>query len=389
MWIDRNYAITINRMAQAFPAVLVTGPRQVGKTSLLRHYYPNHTYVSFDQPSEAERAEQNPDMFLKTGNPSILDEIQYVPSLFRHLKIAVDRGVSKGQFLLTGSQTFGLMQGVSESLAGRCAVVQMHGLSYEELKPVLPELTQEDFMVKGGYPALYSQSNLNVSDWYASYVATYLERDVRNVKQVANLRDFNRLLRAIAVRTGQILSYADLAKDVDVTPNTVKAWVSVLEASRQIYILEPYHRSLGKRLTKAPKIYMMDTGLACHLAGIQNWNQLWAAPMAGAIWETYVVTQLLKHFQSQGQDTPLWYWRSDSNEVDILIERGGRLIAMECKLTETPGADALKGINALKHFYEPGTVESAYVVCRSSLAHPVAKTDIQAVNVNELLNLIK
>ncbi len=389
MWIDRHCAKVVHRLAQGFPVVLVTGPRQVGKTSLLKHLFPKVPYYSFDQPSFAEQAEENPNLFLNTKTPVILDEIQYVPSLFRHLKIAVDKVPGKGQFFLTGSQSFSLMHGVSESLAGRCGILQMHGLSFDELHQAVPALSHEDYMVRGAYPALYADPHVDAHDWYASYVATYLERDVRNVKQVVNLRDFNRLLRAIATRTGQILSYADLAKDVDVAPNTVKAWVSVLEASRQIYIMEPYHRSLGKRLTKAPKIYLMDTGLACHLLGIQSWTQLWQSPMAGHIWETHVVTQLLKTFQNQGRgDTPLWYWRSGADEVDMLIEKGGQLLAMECKLSENPGPDSLKGLYALQRFYDQKTISQAFIVCRTVLSHPLAKSGIQAINMTDLLQAL-
>ena len=255
MWIERSYKRALLRMSKQFPAVLLSGPRQVGKTSLLKHLFPSYQFFSFDHPAVARQAEENPDVFFDSiKGPCILDEVQYVPSLFRHLKFRIDQHKKPGSFFLTGSQNFSLMQGVSESLAGRCGILQMHSLSFDELTHSDAQQKLELYIVQGGFPQLYDGTIQEKNDWYASYIATYLERDVRNIRQVGDLRDFERMLRAVAARTGQILSYADLARDVGIAPNTAKQWISVLQASGQIFLLEPYYRSLGKRLTKSPKI---------------------------------------------------------------------------------------------------------------------------------------
>lgn len=368
MWIEREWGPAVTALARAFPVVLVTGPRQVGKTSLLRRLCPKAAYVTFDDPAAARQADSNPDTFLGSlGGPAVIDEVQYVPSLFRHLKRHVDEGGRRGRFLLTGSQTFNLMQGVSESLAGRCGVLEMSTLSLREARRLDPAADDIAFLARGGFPALYTGQFERAGDFYASYLATYLERDVRNIKAVGDLRDFDRFLRAAALRSGQILSYSDLARDVGVSPNTAKSWVSVLEASGQILLLEPYHRSLGKRLVKSPKLYFMDTGLACHLVGIADAPSLLASPLAGPMFETLVVGQVVRHFQVARSRPPIWFWRTaDGHEVDLLVERGGRFTAVECKLAETPCEDAVRGFDALDRYYGKGAVARALVVCRTT-----------------------
>lgn len=370
MWIERKYSPTVLRMARQFPAVLVTGPRQVGKTSLLKHLYPKYQYVSFDVPSLARQAEETPEEFLSSiQGPVILDEIQYVPSIFRHLKVRIDRNRSPGRFLLTGSQTFPLMQGVSESLAGRCGIIDLHSLSFDEAKTSHPDFLDGDYVVRGGFPELYSGSIQKTSDWYASYVATYLERDVRNLKNVGDLRDFERFLRATAIRSGQILSYSELARDIGIAPNTAKQWLSVLVASGQIFMLEPYHRSLGKRLVKSPKLYFVDTGLLCYLVGLDNWQSLNRSPFSGAVWETHVLGQVIRHFHAKGEKPPLWFWRTGAgDEVDLLVEIGGRFIAIECKSTENPSSDDLKGFRAIQRFYGEKVLIKGVIACRTP--HP-------------------
>lgn len=391
MWIEREWTSSIASLARVFPALLVTGPRQVGKTALLRRQFPKASYVTFDDPATARQAESHPaDFFDSLSEPAILDEIQYVPSLFRVLKQRIDQDRRPGRFLLTGSQTFELMQNVSESLAGRCGIIEMSTLSWSEIRQAGAEAEPLTILVQGGFPALHAGQGIEPRDFYSSYVATYLERDVRNLKAVGSLRDFDRFLRACAIRTGQILSYSDLARDVGVAPNTAKGWISVLEASGQIRLIEPYHRSLGKRLVKSPKLCFMDTGLACRLAGIDDRAALLRSPMAGALWETWVIGQVIRQFQANRDSSPLWFWRtSQGQEVDLVIERGGRFIIAECKLAENPDAKATAGLAAFASMYGEDVVDEAMVVCRPGRHYGLGKSPkSRAVGIAELIKAI-
>jgi len=380
MWINRKYEITLKSLSEQFPVVVVTGARQVGKTSLVCRVFPDISYISLDLPSTAEQAEQNPDAFLSSqSEPLIIDEVQYAPSLFRYLKARVDADKKPGRFILTGSQNFLLMQEISESLAGRCGVLNMMNLSWREVAESFKTHGEHEYIFNGGFPELYTRPEIDPHFWHASYLSTYLERDVRNILNVGSLRDFDRFLRAVAARTAQILSYSELARDIGVAPNTAKQWISVLQASGQIILLEPYYKNLGKRLVKSPKLYMTDTGLAAFLMGFQNWESVMRHPVLGALWETYVITQVVKHYYSQGKIVPLWFWRTiQGAEVDLLIEQGGQFIAIESKYAENPDKTSLKGINALKKLYGDENLISGYIASRT--AHPYTiSSNIQAV----------
>jgi len=380
MWIKRSYENTLSRLFSQFPSVVVTGPRQVGKTSLVRKIFPDLEYVSLDLPSLAEQAEKSPNTFFRNRKePLIIDEIQYAPSVLRHLKAMIDENKRPGRFILTGSQNFPLMQGVSESLAGRCGILNMLNLSAAEVRQAFDRFDENAYLLKGGFPELYERPEIDHQLWYASYLSTYLERDVRNILNVGSLRDFDRFLRAVAARTAQLLSYSELARDVGISPNTARQWISVLQASGQIFLLEPYHRNLGKRLIKSPKIYMCDTGLALFLMGFETWDAVSRHPVVGAIWETHVVMQVVKHYQSSGKRIPLWFWRTvHGAEVDLLVERGGRFVAIENKFSENPDHATLKGIQALKKFYGGEFFEKGLIACRSPHPFPLSE-EVSAV----------
>ena len=374
MWIERDAQRKLARFARQFKVVLVTGLRQSGKTSLLTRLYPNARFVTLDDPAEAAQAQLNPEQFLgRLGCPAIIDEVQYAPSLFRYLKLAVDRSERKGRYLLTGSQTFALMQGVSESLAGRVGILDLPTLSADEVLAANPSLEPGRYVVTGGFPALHAGGTERPDTWYPAYVATYLERDIRNILNVTSLRDYARFLRVIAARTGTTLSYADMARDVGVSPNTVKAWLSVLQASGLVFLLEPYFRSVGKRLVKSPKLYLMDTGLACHLLGIRTTEEWERSPLAGNLWETYAFGQVYRALARARDVRPsIWYWRTaDGREVDFVVEHGGRFELYEAKMAEKVTESDLGGARSFAQDYGSTNVVSTTLICRVGKGFPL------------------
>jgi uncharacterized protein len=375
MWIPRIYKDILSAMFAQFPAVVLTGARQVGKTALVQDTFPNMHYVSLDFPAVAAQAEMNPAAFFREhGFPLIIDEVQYAPTLFRYLKALIDSDRKPGRLILTGSQVFQLMEGVSESLAGRCGMLSVLNLSAEELLSFAGEKTfnGSDFLFTGGYPELHARLELDRHLWYSAYLTTYLERDVRNILNVGSLRDFDRFLRAVAARTGQMLSYSDLARDVGIAPNTAKKWISVLQSSGQVFLLEPYFRNISKRLVKSPKLYMCDTGLAAFLMGFESWQAVERHPAVGALWESFIVMEAVKFFASRGRNVPMWFWRtSRGDEVDLIIERNGLATAIECKTAEVVNADDVKGLNAFMNDYGRESVKAGYVACRTSVSYPI------------------
>ncbi|MCF8109038.1 MAG: ATP-binding protein [Desulfohalobiaceae bacterium] len=371
MWIDRAITPELQELARTFPVVALVGPRQVGKTSLLERVFPDYAYASLDVAAQAEAAETRPQDFLKRFPPPVvLDEIQYAPSFFRFIKTEVDKQKGEnGLFIITGSQNFMLLENLSESLAGRAAVVPFLGLSgkeWSQAREISRQFSWQDFLFRGTYPALWAEPDAGPSRerWYQGYVSTYLERDVRNLLHVGSLRDFERFIRACAARCGQLLNLSELGRDVGISSPTAKQWLSVLQASNVIYLLEPYYRSKGKRISKSPKLYFKDTGLVAYLLGFPSAETLWASKEAGALWETHVVNQWLRWRDWHEPSLGLWHWRDQGgNKVDLLIERGRRLIAVECKLKERPASEDLKGIQRLQAFYGRDEVVKAYLAC--------------------------
>lgn len=352
----------------------------MGKTALLDRTFPDFNYVSLDDAQNAEAAESRPGEFLSNHQtPLILDEIQYAPALLRHLKVYVDkRRDQRGLFLLTGSQSFPLMQAVSESLAGRAEVVPMLSLSateWAECNELKSRFSFPELLWRGGYPGLWSDPDALPSRdrWYQGYMATYLERDVRNMLNVSSLRDFERFLRACAIRNGQLLNMSEMGRDVGISPSAARQWLGVLHASGQVALLEPYHRNLGKRLVKTPKLYFTDTGLASWLCGFQSAQALAGSAQAGAFWENHVICQWLRWRDWHLPSTGLWFWRDRvNNEVDLVIERDAKLHPVECKRTERPNLSDLKGIRAFKEFYGESATGSAWIACQTNSTFDVA-----------------
>ncbi len=339
MWITRAAEKRIRHAVKTRPVVVLTGARQTGKTSTLRHLFPGYEFVSLDLPTEAEQAERDPELFLERHPaPLIIDEVQYAPGLFRHLKAAVDRDRAKnGRFLLTGSQKFSLMKNVSESLAGRADIIELSTLSLAEIHSAVPAMRAESALIRGGFPELYANPDIDAVSFYNSYLATYLERDVRSLANVGNLRDFERFLRACALRSANLLNKADLARDVGIAQSTANQWLSTLEASGQVVLLEPWFSNRTRSIVKSPKLYVADSGLLCALLNLRSDQNLFDSPSLGAVWESFVFAQLRAREQQAGR-SGLFFWRDRSREVDFVADAGGRLELFEAKWTELPDA---------------------------------------------------
>lgn len=328
-------------MAKGFPVVAITGPRQSGKTTLARLTFPHKPYLSLEDPDVRSTAESDPRGLL-AGFPdgAILDEAQRAPQLFSYLQTKVDEQIIPGMFVLTGSQQFGLLTGITQSLAGRVGLIHLLPFTVNELSSVrkLPE-SLEEMLVRGLYPPLYDRDILP-GDWFSDYIATYVERDARQLINIRDLSAFQRFVKMCAARTGQILNLSSLASDCGITHNTAASWISVMEASYLIYLLRPHHRNFSKRLIKAPKLYFLDVGLAAWLLGIHTPEQIRFHAQRGAIFETFVVTEFLKGRFNQGLPSNLFYWRDSKGlEIDLILEDGEKLNPIEIKSGQTIASD--------------------------------------------------
>ena len=336
MWIERRNTKKIEEAVKTRPVVLLTGARQVGKSSLLKKLFADAQYITLDKVIFAEEAEQNPMQFLnRFENQAIIDEIQYAPTLFRDLKIKVDEERDlKGKWILTGSQQFILMQQVSESLAGRVRILNLGSLSATELIQANLLVNKRDFLWKGGFPEIWAE-NLDAGDFFNDYIQTYLERDLKQILNVTNLRDFRRFLSLLAIRVGQLVNFSEISKDIGIAVNTVKAWVNALEISGLIILLPPYYNNLGKRLIKTPKLYFCDNGLVASLLNINSAEALNNSPHFGNIWENLVFTEFIKEGYIAGRN--IFFLRDQNGvEIDFIIEKDGKIYLIEAKASERP-----------------------------------------------------
>jgi predicted AAA+ superfamily ATPase len=375
--MERTLGPFIKKISKGFPVLLLTGPRQIGKTWLLREIAePGRNYVSLDDLGDRALANSDPELFFqKYKPPLIIDEVQYAPGLFTYIKIYVDTHKQDGLFWLTGSQKFHLMQGIQESLAGRVAILDMLGFSQKELcgqaRDSVPFLPSPDWMNRkdekdmtvqemyrliweGSFPKIQANPNTDRDTFYKSYIQTYIERDVKDFHNIANELAFYNFLSIAAARTGNLLNYNDFARDAGIDVKTVKLWLSILERSGLVILLRPWFINRTKRMIKTPKLYFLDTGLCSYLTGWDTPETLEKGALSGAILETWVFTEILKSYWHNGKEPHLFFYRDhDQQEIDFVIEQNGMLYPMEVKKTAAPGKTDLRNFGALTKLGKP------------------------------------
>lgn len=395
MYLKRTLEKTITSVSNFFPVVLITGPRQVGKTTVFEMCEKEtRNKVSLDSFEIRQLAQSDPRAFLdRYPAPLLIDEIQYAPQLFSYIKEIVDREKKTGMYWLTGSQQFHLMKNVTESLAGRVGILKLQGLSADEkakrpdVTPFLPtkEFIQEKrknhslststlyhLIWKGSYPALFTKGDENWGIFYDSYIQTYVERDVKQITQISDELLFINFIRVLASLTGRLINYTSIAKDIGVSVNTIKSWLSILQTSGLIYLLHPYHNNLTKRVIKTPKVYFMDTGLACYLTKWNTPETLEAGAMDGAMLETYVVSEIIKSYWHNGKEPNIYFYRdNDQKEIDVVLEENGILYPIEIKKKTNPNKSDIASFSILKNFGKK--VGEGAVICTASTDLPITE----------------
>lgn len=350
MFISREIYNELLESCRSFPVVTLTGPRQSGKTTLLQHVFPEKKYVSLEDPDIRQMAASDPRSFLNQSDTGlIIDEVQRVPVLVSYIQGIVDQLQIPGYYILSGSQQFELSQTISQSLAGRTAILRLLPLSLLEIQVIARNTTVDDLLFKGFYPRIYNQPPMAPSRYYSSYLETYIERDLRQLINVKDLRQFELFVRLCAGRVGQVFVASNLANEVGVSVTTIQSWLSILEKSYVVYLLQPFHANINKRLTKSPKLFFYDVGLAVHLAGINEPYQLPTSPLRGCLFENLVVMEALKNKYNRFKPYQLYYYRdSNNNEVDLILDYTTHLDAVEIKSSQTFDKSFLKGLKYIR-----------------------------------------
>lgn len=366
MMIKRDILPELLSLAKQFPAVAVMGPRQSGKSTLVKEAFPEYAYVSLEDIDKRAIAKDDPRGFLTSFSQRkgvIIDEVQEVPELFSYMHGIIDQAHRPGFFILTGSQHFLMYEKITQTLAGRIALLTLLPLSVNELKQSnLLADNMEPQLLKGFYPRLYSQE-IDVQKWCSSYISTYVEKDVRQVLKITDVLTFQKFLKLCASRVGNLINYAELARDCEISPHTAKEWISVLETSFVIKLVAPYHNNFNKRVTKSPKLYFYDSALICLLLGIKTAEELYMHPIKGAIFESFVMSEIFKYSFNLGERPQIYFWRDvQGHEIDCVIEKSlGHTIPIEIKAGKTIGADFFKGLIDWQTITDQNEVQS-YVV---------------------------
>ena len=400
----RTLEKTVKEISKTFPVLLITGPGQVGKTTLLEMCKEkSRRYVTLDDLDVRQMAQNDPGLFIQTyKTPLIIDEVQYAPNLFSYIKMEVDKKKKDGMYWLTGSQKFHLMKGITESLAGRVATVDLLGFSQSEIdgyaEEQIPFMPTQEWIEKnrfkgsknvmeiytqiwlGSYPKVNDNSDKKTRErFYSSYIQTYINRDVKDILNVSDNTAFYNFISAVAARTGQLLNYSDIARDVGIDVKTSKSWLSVLETSGLVYLLKPYYSNLTKRLVKAPKVYFLDTGLCTYLTRWIDHESLEKGAMSGAILETYMFIEILKSYWHNGLEPHFYYYRdTDQKEIDLVIEAGDTLYPIEFKKTATPSFSAAKNFSVIEKLGKK--VGHCAVICLRECDIPLSR-EVDAIPV--------
>lgn len=374
--IDRAIKDITLSLAQQFPVITITGPRQSGKTTLVKQLFPDKAYINLETPDQREFALSDPRAFLnKIADGAILDEIQRAPEIMSYLQEIVDTSQKKGHFILTGSNQFSLLSNITQSLAGRTVLLKLLPLSIPELKGVADNFGADDFLYSGFYPGIYKE-RLNPTIAYRSYYETYIERDLRQLIQIKDLDLFQRFVRLCAGRIGQLFNASHLSNELGVSVPTIKSWLSILQASYIVMMLPPYYENINKRLTKSSKLFFYDVGLATYLLGIENPQQLSRDPLRGALFENLVLMELVKARTNKALDHNLYFYRdSHQNEVDIVFKSGSLLIPVEVKSAQTFNPSFLNGLNYLAKLF-PDRVKTGCVVYNGQLEQKVGHFEV-------------